>query len=49
MILTEYCEICEEELDSDEERDGICKKCKKEQSEDEEYETDENFIDPGVT
>ena len=47
--MTEYCEICGEELDYDEEEFGICKKCKKEQKEDENYEKDEEFIDPGVT
>ena len=46
--MTNYCEICQEELDSDEEYDGICRKCKKDQSE-EEYIIDEDFVDPGVT
>ena len=47
--MTEYCELCGEELDPDEEQDGICKICKKELNDDEEYESDEDFIDPGVT
>ena len=45
--MTEYCEVCGGELDSDEEQDGICTRCKKEQKE--EYEKDEDFTDPGVT
>jgi len=47
--MAEYCEICGEELDSEDEEDGICKKCKKNQYEEEEYEKDENYIDPGIT
>ena len=47
--MTEYCEICGKELDIDEEEYGICKNCKRDQDEDEEYEKDEDFIDPGVT
>ena len=46
--MTEYCEICSEELDQQEEEDGICKKCKKAEKE-EGYEVDENYIDPGIT
>jgi hypothetical protein len=46
--MAEYCEICGEELDYDEEEHGICKKCKKGQ-EDEDYEKDDDYIDPGVT
>jgi len=47
--MTDYCEICGEELNPDEE-DGICKKCKKTQGgDDEEYEKDEEYIDPGIT
>jgi len=46
--MTEYCEICGKELEEDEEYDGICKKCKKQEDE-EEYEVDENYIDPGIT
>jgi len=44
--MAEYCEFCDAELDSDEEEEGICKKCKKLQESDEE---EEEFIDPGVT
>jgi len=47
--MAEYCEICGDELDSDDEEYGICKKCKKIQEEDEEYEKDEDYIDPGIT
>jgi RecJ-like exonuclease len=47
--MVEYCEICGEELDENEEKEGICRKCKKEKGEDEEYEKDEDFIDPGIT
>ena len=46
--MTEYCEICGEELDSDEEEFGICKNCKKGRD-DKEYEKDEDYIDPGIT
>ena len=45
--MTTYCEICGEELASQEEEEGICEKCKK--SIDEEYEKDEEFNDPAVT
>jgi len=47
--MADFCEICGDELDSDEEIEGICKKCKKDQQEDQEYEKDEDFIDPGIT
>ena len=47
--MVEFCEICGEELDADEEEYGICEKCKKSQGVNEEYEKDEEFIDPGVT
>lgn len=46
--MAEYCEICGEELDPDDE-DGICKNCKKSQGEEEEYKKDEDYIDPGIT
>lgn len=46
--MAEYCEFCDAELDSDEEGEGICKKCKKLQEE-EGYEKDEDYIDPGIT
>ena len=45
--MAEFCEICGEELNLDEEEFGICKKCKKDQ--DEEYEEAEEYIDPGIT
>ncbi|UCH71772.1 MAG: hypothetical protein JSW62_05070 [Thermoplasmatales archaeon] len=47
--MAEYCEICGEELDTDEEEEGICSKCKNTKEEDDEYEKDEDYIDPGVT
>jgi hypothetical protein len=47
--MIEYCEICGEELDPDEEEDGICDKCKNVKDEDDEYEKDEDYIDPGIT
>ena len=46
--MAKYCEICGEELAHDEEDENICNNCKKVKSE-EEYESDEDFIDPGVT
>lgn len=48
--MTEYCEICGNELDPDEEEDGICENCKNSSNdEDEEYKKDEDYIDPAVT
>lgn len=47
--MVEFCEICGEELDEDEETEGICKKCKKQDESEEEYEVDEKYIDPGIT
>jgi hypothetical protein len=47
--MAEYCEICGEELDPDEEEEGICDKCKSVKDEDDEYKKDEDYIDPGVT
>ena len=46
--MAEYCENCGEELNSDEEYEGICKNCKKPQEE-AEYKSDENYVDPGIT
>lgn len=43
--MTEYCEICGAELDSDEEEDGICKSCKNPDYEEEE----EDYVDPAIT
>ena len=48
VTMAEFCENCGEELEEDEEYEGICKKCKKMES-DEEYEEDEEYIDPGIT
>lgn len=50
--MTRYCEICGAELDPEEEEDGICEECKNSRHSDEdeeEYEKDENYIDPGIT
>ena len=47
--MSEYCEICGEELKPDEEEEGICENCKKGQEKEEEYEKDEDYIDPGIT
>jgi len=46
--MTEYCEICGEELDPDDQLEGICKSCKLSKEADVEYEKDEDYIDPGV-
>jgi len=46
--MAEYCEVCGEELDENEQYEGICRKCKKE-TEEGEYEKDEDYIDPGIT
>ena len=46
--MTNYCEICGEELDPEEE-DGICENCKTRQQKEETYEKDEDYIDPGIT
>ena len=43
--MAEYCEICGEELDTDDEAEGICKNCKKPQ----EQGGEEEYIDPGIT
>lgn len=47
--MTEYCEICGNELDEDELDEGICERCKRSGKTDENYVSDENFIDPGIT
>ena len=46
--MVEYCEICGEELDPDEDEDGICRKCKDAQKADGSKEHEE-YIDPGIT
>lgn len=46
--MVEYCEICGEELDSDEEN-GICRKCKDTQKVDESKVDVDDYIDPGIT
>jgi len=45
--MTNFCEICGEELDPEEEFEAVCKNCKKTQQSEEKYE--EEYIDPGIT
>jgi hypothetical protein len=45
--MSEYCEVCGEELDENERYEGICSKCKRQSQE--EYKKDEDYIDPGIT
>ena len=47
--MTTYCEICGEELDPEEESEGICENCKTSRRSDSNYEKDEDYVDPGVT
>ena len=47
--MTEYCEICGEELDPEEEDEGICKNCKIAKESKEEYKEDKDYVDPGIT
>ncbi len=47
--MTEYCEICGEELTSEEEDEGICEKCKIAKQSKEAYKEDKEYIDPGIT
>ena len=47
-FMTKYCEICGDELSPEEEDEGICQNCKASQK-NEDYEKDENYIDPGIT
>ena len=42
-----YCKICREELEPEEEAEGICDSCKASWSRD--FDDEEDFIDPGVT
>ena len=46
--MAEYCEICGEELASEEEDEGICKNCKTSKSEEGNYAKDEDYVDPGI-
>jgi len=46
--MTNYCEICGDELDPEEEEEGVCKNCKKSQQ-DGNYKEDEEYVDPGIT
>jgi hypothetical protein len=47
--MTEYCEICGDELQEDELEEGICKRCQKANEMNENYVRDESYIDPGIT
>jgi len=47
-VMAHYCEICGEELDPEEEFEGICKNCKIAKSHDDE-DSDRDDYDPGVT
>lgn len=44
-----YCKICGDELNHEEEKEGICKICKNSQIDDLNYKKDDDYIDPGVT
>ena len=43
--MSEYCEECGEELDQEDEFEGVCKNCKKAHDS---KSTDEDFIDPAI-
>jgi len=46
--MTMYCEICGEELEPEEEAEGICEKCKA--SRDQDYnDKEEDDYDPAIT
>ena len=47
--MVEFCEVCNAELDEDEEYDGICKNCKNRDKDNDGYEVDEDYIDPAIT
>ncbi|MFO7677356.1 MAG: hypothetical protein R6V50_03110 [Thermoplasmatota archaeon] len=47
--MAQYCEICGDELDSEEKEYGICDKCRNREEEDTEYKKDDDYIDPGIT
>ena len=47
--MTKYCEICGEELSTEEEAEGICENCKISQNDNSNYEKDDDYIDPGIT
>ena len=47
IIMTAYCEICGEELDPEEEEEGICQNCKATKKQ--EYTSgEEDKYDPGI-
>jgi predicted amidophosphoribosyltransferase len=47
--MADHCEICGKKLTEEEEKEGVCEKCKKSSDEDEEVAKDEDFNDPAVT
>lgn len=47
--MAQYCEICGEELDSEEKDYGICEKCRSIEGSEEQYQVDKEYIDPGIT
>ncbi len=47
--MADHCESCGKKLNEEEEKEGVCEKCKKSSDDDEEYERDEDFNDPAVT
>lgn len=47
--MAQYCEICGDELESEEKEDGICNRCKNKEQEEPEYQIDADYIDPGIT
>ncbi len=47
--MTEYCEICGNELKEGEVEEGICERCKRAGETNERYVPDANYIDPGIT
>lgn len=46
--MAKYCEICGEELDPEEENEGICENCKTSRNEEPNSE-EEEYHDPGIT
>jgi ribosome-binding protein aMBF1 (putative translation factor) len=47
--MAQYCEICGEELDSEEKDFGICDRCRNKDEKQAEYQVDNDYIDPGIT
>ena len=46
--MPEYCEMCGEELNPEDEVEGICENCKIARDA-KKIEEDEDYVDPGVT